>query len=149
MRTEASSVTPVERRPGDAGRPRRTAPAARPEVDADEAGDEDALLMPRTGTRRPAGRAEHRDDEEDAAPPAADGRARRTLLPVAAAETGAREMAPAEPREEAARPVVQVTIGRIEVRAGHPPAAPQPARQAQWTPPVLSLDEYLKRGNGR
>jgi hypothetical protein len=50
---------------------------------------------------------------------------------------------------EKERPVVQVTIGRIEVRAVHPPAAPQPARGPGWTPPVLSLDEYLKRGGGR
>lgn len=49
----------------------------------------------------------------------------------------------------AERPVVQVTIGRIEVRAVHPPAPPQPAREAGWTPPVLSLDDYLKRGSGR
>lgn len=52
-------------------------------------------------------------------------------------------------RVEKERPVVQVTIGRIEVRAVHPPAAPQPARGPGWTPPVLSLDEYLKREGGR
>jgi hypothetical protein len=52
-------------------------------------------------------------------------------------------------RVEKERPVVQVTIGRIEVRAVHPPAAPQPAHTPGWTPPVLSLDEYLKRGGGR
>lgn len=54
-----------------------------------------------------------------------------------------------ERQAEKERPVVQVTIGRIEVRAVHPPAAPQPARAPGWTPPVLTLDEYLKRGSGR
>jgi len=50
-------------------------------------------------------------------------------------------------RAEAERPVVHVTIGRIEVRAVTPPAAaPEPRPAPGWTPPVLSLDEYLKRG---
>lgn len=50
--------------------------------------------------------------------------------------------------ESAPAPVVQVTIGRIEVRAATPPA---PARQApsRTSPsPSLSLDEYLRRRNG-
>jgi hypothetical protein len=46
----------------------------------------------------------------------------------------------------AAGPVIQVTIGRIEVRAVTPPA---PARSAPARPsPAPSLDEYLKRRNG-
>jgi len=45
------------------------------------------------------------------------------------------------------RPVVRVTIGRIEVRAAEP--APRPAARAGWTPPVLSLDQYLKRESKR
>jgi hypothetical protein len=44
--------------------------------------------------------------------------------------------------QQVAAPAVQVTIGRVEVRASTP-AAPErkPARQ----PTVMSLDEYLKR----
>lgn len=45
-------------------------------------------------------------------------------------------------------PVIQVTIGRIEVRATPEPPA---ARKAHAATPVTSLDEYLrnrvKRGN--
>jgi hypothetical protein len=47
------------------------------------------------------------------------------------------------------RPVVRVTIGRIEVRAAPAPAQPQPAARPGWKPPVLSLDDYLQREAGR
>ncbi len=40
-------------------------------------------------------------------------------------------------------PTIQVTIGRIEVRAT-PPAAPSPRTQRP-KPPVMSLDEYLRK----
>jgi hypothetical protein len=40
-------------------------------------------------------------------------------------------------------PTIQVTIGRIEVRAT-PPPAPSPQRQ-RVAPPVMSLDEYLRQ----
>jgi erythromycin esterase-like protein len=45
--------------------------------------------------------------------------------------------------------VINVTIGRIEVRATAPP--PAQARSANQKPPVMSLDEYLQRraGGGR
>jgi hypothetical protein len=47
-------------------------------------------------------------------------------------------------------PAVHVSIGRIEVRATPLPSAPQP-RKRPSTPPVMSLDEYLRqrahRGN--
>ena len=56
---------------------------------------------------------------------------------------------PPEQRKEAAEskpaiaaPVIQVTIGRIEVRAVTQPA---PAKTQHTTTPVMSLDEFLKR----
>ena len=55
--------------------------------------------------------------------------------------------APARPEPA---PTIQVTIGRIEVRAT-PPPAPPPQRQRSASP-VMSLDEYLRqraRGGGR
>lgn len=55
---------------------------------------------------------------------------------------------PAAQRAEPA-PIIQVTIGRIDVRAT-PPAAQPPRQRAQ--PAVMSLDEYLRqrsRGGGR
>jgi hypothetical protein len=52
----------------------------------------------------------------------------------------------AEPTEEPA--AVRVTIGRVEVRAVFPAAAP--AAQSKSRPaPVMPLDEYLKQGNRR
>jgi hypothetical protein len=94
----------------------------------DREGASEALLMP------VARGAEAREVDGNRAKTRADAR-QAWAEPVAQAEKE--------------RPVVQVTIGRIEVRAVHPPAEPQPTRGAGWTPPVLSLDEYLKRGGGR
>jgi len=72
------------------------------------------------------------------------GAARVPSFPVPAERGGSAPGVPAP--ESAPAPVVQVTIGRIEVRAVTPPA---PARQAPArTSPSLSLDEYLRRRNG-
>jgi hypothetical protein len=48
---------------------------------------------------------------------------------------------------EAPAPTIQVTIGRIEVRATV--AAPAPARKAPAKSSTMSLDEYLKQRDGR
>jgi hypothetical protein len=40
-------------------------------------------------------------------------------------------------------PIIRVTIGRVEVRAIHPPAAAP--KQAKPTRPKLSLDDYLRK----
>lgn len=51
--------------------------------------------------------------------------------------------------KQAATPTIQVTIGRIEVRAT--PAA-LPARKERSAPQVMSLDDYLRQrsqGGGR
>jgi hypothetical protein len=58
---------------------------------------------------------------------------------------------PSAPREESTQtqppPTIEVTIGRIEVRALTPPAPP-PRRRHE--PPRLSLDDYLRaQGGGR
>jgi hypothetical protein len=42
-----------------------------------------------------------------------------------------------------ATPIIRVTIGRVEVRAIHPPAAAP--KQAKPTRPKLSLDDYLRK----
>ncbi len=44
----------------------------------------------------------------------------------------------------APEPTIQVTIGRIEVRATPPPPA-QPPGQQRAAPPVMSLDQYLQQ----
>jgi len=43
-------------------------------------------------------------------------------------------------------PVIRVSIGRVEVRAIMPPAAPAPRPKAARPSPGLSLEEYLKQG---
>ena len=53
---------------------------------------------------------------------------------------------------QAERPTIRISIGRIEVRAVHPPApvVPHPApQQTGWRAPVMSLEQYLKGGSGR
>ncbi|MES2741982.1 MAG: hypothetical protein V4754_13660 [Pseudomonadota bacterium] len=54
-----------------------------------------------------------------------------------------------EPALAPAAPVINVTIGRIEVRAMPPPAGPGRPRAAAVQAAPLSLDDYLKRGGGR
>jgi hypothetical protein len=51
-----------------------------------------------------------------------------------------------ERSDEATTPTIQVTIGRIEVRATV--AAATPARKTPAKSPTMSLDEYLKQRNG-
>ena len=52
------------------------------------------------------------------------------------------------PRHSAAAPpTVQVTIGRVEVRAVMPPAQ-TPRVVERKSPPLLSLDQYLRERNG-
>jgi hypothetical protein len=49
--------------------------------------------------------------------------------------------------QPAPRPVVNVTIGRIEVRAARPPAAVPLAADRRSAPSVMGLDEYLRWRN--
>ncbi len=53
--------------------------------------------------------------------------------------------APAETTAKPA-PTIQVTIGRIEVRATPPPS--QPPQRQRSVPPVMSLEEYLRQRSG-
>lgn len=54
----------------------------------------------------------------------------------------------APPHEEKERPAsISITIGRVEIRALTPPAAPAPS--AAPPKPRISLDEYLKNGGSR
>ncbi|HEX8336383.1 MAG TPA: hypothetical protein VF621_06610 [Pyrinomonadaceae bacterium] len=46
------------------------------------------------------------------------------------------------------QPTIEVTIGRIEVRAVTPPAAPPPAPRERHEPPKMSLDDYLRAQGG-
>lgn len=49
---------------------------------------------------------------------------------------------------DAPEPTIQVTIGRVEVRAEAPSVPPEPKPKAK-TPAVMSLDDYLNQRKGR
>jgi hypothetical protein len=75
----------------------------------------------------------------------------RDVMPARPAALLAMAARQASPRREPAAapalpPPVQVTIGRVEVRAAQSPA--QPVRKASTAAPSLSLDEYLRRRTG-
>jgi hypothetical protein len=72
---------------------------------------------------------------EPALPPPRTGR----LQPALPAPPEAPAPPPAAPPD----PVINVTIGRVEIRAAAP--APAPERRPRPEPPVLSLDDYLRR----
>lgn len=84
---------------------------------------------------------------ESAVPPSPAGRG--SVVRAEGVRVAERTAPPAAEARTDERPVVRVTIGRIEVRAAPPPPQPQPAARAGWKPPVLSLDDYLKREAGR
>lgn len=118
------------------------------ERDADSAADEGGLrevvkVVEREADGRTRPRADLRPVEADA-PRRSDG------VAVRAAERGpVAESADRREDEEPARPVVRVSIGRIEVRAAPAAPAPQPAARPGWSPPVMPLADYLKREAGR
>jgi hypothetical protein len=61
-----------------------------------------------------------------------------------------RALLPVRPEPPAPQPVVNITIGRIEVRAT--PAPKAPARERQAARPPVDLEEYLRqrsKGEGR
>ncbi len=78
--------------------------------------------------------------------------ARPVVRPVAEAASGSASRPASRPisrNEDAASgpPTIRVTIGRIEVRAVHPPA-PAPQKRAAASQPRISLEEYLRKRNG-
>ncbi|HEX7318192.1 MAG TPA: hypothetical protein VF297_30085 [Pyrinomonadaceae bacterium] len=51
-------------------------------------------------------------------------------------------------REKEEAPIIEVTIGRIEVRAVTPPAPPPTPQRRRQEPPKMSLDDYLRAHSG-
>lgn len=72
----------------------------------------------------------------------------RSGSPVSARRTES-EILPLEQREEvserAAQPGIQVTIGRIEVRAIPPASSPLRPQRSPSTPSIMGLEDYLNR----
>ena len=122
---------------------RRSAPRAADDADAVDAAEERGQEAPVAAPRRPDPGRRQGAIHPPRAPlvrletPAASPTplARRSARPGALAHDGAPEP-----------PVVQVSIGRIEVRAVTPagPAPPRPSAPA----PAMSLDEYLRSRRG-
>ncbi len=54
----------------------------------------------------------------------------------------------APPRDQETPPVIEITIGRVEVKAVYPPVPPARPREAGPVAPRLSLEEYLRNQNG-
>lgn len=131
--------------PAQEGLTPRISPAA---PHQDKAGEVETMGMPRSG---PAEGERHTALEPAITRP--EPRPAEGSLPAAAAAVTARprvrpylEPMPPAPAPAAAQlePTIQVTIGRIEVRAT-PPAQPPKQRSE---PPVMSLDEYLRQRSG-
>ena len=102
------------------------------------------------GQSRPAGR-------EAVHPPAAGGPARRSTAVVPEVSSTRPRVVPVQTRRAAretpppqapadAGPTIQVTIGRVEVRATTSPAAQPTGRPAS---PIMTLEEYLRRKTER
>ena len=117
---------------------------------AERAGDrtEAATLFARNQSATDAGRSASGTAAERGTGRA--GEAAMLFPPSRSAPRG--PAAPAvNPAAEPERPVVKVSIGRIEVRPA-PAPAPEPVHQPAapgWRAPVLSLDEYLNKGAGQ
>jgi len=69
---------------------------------------------------------------------------KRILAPQPVAATSRRATAQLEHARQPER-IVEIHIGRVEVRAMPPPPSPKPTRP---TSPLMSLDEYLRKRNG-
>jgi hypothetical protein len=122
--------------------------------------DRPSALPPFPAGRYPAAKSEgpetthaHDADRAERATLAPDARAIRSVI-VVAPPTGPHRSRRDEVRSEQANthpvPVVNVTIGRIEVRAVQVPGAAMKLHPEKRGPQPMSLDEYLKRrGGGR
>ncbi|MFL5801932.1 MAG: hypothetical protein ACJ8CR_09345 [Roseiflexaceae bacterium] len=122
----------VEHEQADRARVERPAPAEPPGVPTPREGETQSAARPIvTPIIERIVREAHADRTQ---PPHGGGAARPTLAPQ-----------PAAPEQQAAQPTIQVTIGRIEVRAT--PSATS-TRRAPSAAPTLSLDEYLRSRQG-
>jgi hypothetical protein len=100
-----------------------------------DVGPDESLLLPLNPAETPSMR---RDARAPAVVTPAD-----ELEPPRRAERGqAAAMPPSSP------PTIEVTIGRVEVRAVHPPAPVARPKAAAPAAPSLSLEEYLRNQNG-
>lgn len=143
-RRRESASSPVHLIPADAAiavptLPRRTAralvPPGRGEDDAVTASVPMNVDHSSSADSLPAPPAAARNDAALRHPP---------QRPMSEPALAARHIATAEPR-----PVVHVTIDRIDVRAPAAPPRPAPATRSRNTAPSVSLADYLRQGTSK
>jgi hypothetical protein len=114
----------------------------------------DNLILPKSSTPKPSANAVKGNgvrssyfkhlDESDIRPIAQsiNDVTEKSLSVIAASSKEAQQRSPEDLETP---PVVQVTIGRVEIRATPPPAPPPSRPKPRPASSVMSLDEYLRR----
>ena len=159
----SSTAMPAEIRREDEGQPRgiphqeednrirRLAEASTPLTQTDQSLGAPTVLLPKVdpslfiASKRP-------DATEAPAAPAAEQLRREGLLVppawLAQLQAQIQRQCALQQAQEQPEPVINVTIGRVEVRAQTSPALPQPKSKVK-RPTVMSLDDYLSQRKGR
>lgn len=139
-----------EKRPSNVARPAQPPSHARREADAAPRTHDEELSLLRNESARTRERDRRREDadESHAARHAQRGRESSATIEPRHVPRRERQAAARDAKRERAEvaPTINVTIGRVEVRATQAPATAQ--RRAETAAPRMSLDDYLRRRNG-
>lgn len=139
-----------EQRPSNVVRPAQPTSHARREADAaPRTHDEEPSLL-RNESARTRERDGRREDADESRAARQSQRVRESSATIEPRHVPRRERQASarEAKRERAEvaPTINVTIGRVEVRATQAPAPSQ--RRAETAAPRMSLDDYLRRRNG-
>ena len=139
-----------EKRPSNVVRPTSPPTPARREADVAPRAHDEELSFLRNESARTRERERQREDADvsHAARQAQRGRESSGTIEPRHVPRRERQAAARDAKRERAEaaPTINVTIGRVEVRATQgPPPAP---RRAETAAPRMSLDDYLRRRNG-
>lgn len=106
-----------------------------------------AMVTPADFSRLPS----QASRERPAALPQDEGGDRRTVVPMAVESPVMGRTSPGDTMADrrTQTPKLQVSIGRVEIKAMPPPPPPFPPQPPARTQPVMSLDTYLKRRRER
>lgn len=139
-----------ETRPSNVVRPAQPSTPARREADAAPRTHDEELSLLRNESARTPERDRRREDagESNAARQAQRGRESSATIEPRHVPRRERQAAARDAKRERAEvaPTINVTIGRVEVRATQAPATAP--RRAETAAPRMSLDDYLRRRNG-
>lgn len=153
-RREPASLEPREpsgredieaKRPSNVVRPAAPPPPARRETAVTPRSHEDESSLLRNESARARERQRNDEDESHAARQSQRGRESSNAIEPRHVPRRERQAAAREAQRERPEvaPTINVTIGRVEVRATQAPA-PTP-RRAETAAPRISLDDYLRR----